>query len=93
MFFYNYERIKKMASVTIYSTGSCPFCVRAKMLLDNKGVEYNEIDVSAPEERMKMVEKANGLRTVPQIFINEQHIGGFDDLHKLDVDGKLDEML
>ena len=83
-----------MAEVTIYATMFCPYCSRAKRLLDSKGVKYREIDVDTTAgARAEMMEKAGGRRTVPQIFINEQHVGGSDDLHALDRAGKLDPML
>lgn len=80
--------------VTIYTTPICPYCIRAKALLNKKEVEFIEIDVSAsPELRAEMTEKAGGLSTVPQIFIGEQHVGGCDELHLLEAQGKLDELL
>lgn len=80
--------------IEIYSTQTCPYCVRAKELLKRKGVLYEEIMVDGDDAlRMKMMERANGRRTVPQIFINDQHIGGCDDLYALDHAGKLDELL
>jgi len=83
-----------MADVTMYTTQVCPYCVRAKQLLKSKGVnDFVEIDVSDDEERAKMIEKAGGKRTVPQIFIGETHVGGFDDLYALNNQGKLDELL
>lgn len=82
-----------MAEIIIYSTAICPYCVRAKDLLTRKGQSYTEVDVSAPAERQKMMEKAGGRKTVPQIFINGQHIGGFDDLNRLDQKGELDPLL
>ncbi|WP_028582833.1 glutaredoxin 3 [Desulfogranum japonicum] len=83
-----------MSNVTIYSSSRCPFCVKAKMLLDKKNIQYEEIDVTDDEEaRKKLVEKANGMRTVPQIFIGETHVGGCDDLYELENKGKLDPML
>ncbi|MBF0187884.1 MAG: glutaredoxin 3 [Magnetococcales bacterium] len=83
-----------MADITIYSTTVCPFCVRAKMLFDKKGAAYTEINLDKdPARRGEMVEKAGGRRTVPQIFINGQHVGGCDDLYELELDGKLDPML
>lgn len=84
-----------MAHVTIYSTPVCPYCVRAKTLLKQKGVEsYEEIDVSGDAAiRDAMVERAGGRRTVPQIFIGDTHIGGYDDLAALDREGKLDSLL
>jgi len=83
-----------MAEVVIYSTRICPYCVRAKELLTKKGASYKEIDVSENEQlRIEMMQKSGGRRSVPQIFINGQHIGGFDDLQALDNQGKLDAML
>lgn len=83
-----------MAKVTIYTTMSCPYCHRAKRLLDSKGQKYTEIDVGRdPEKRREMQEKAHGGYTVPQIFINGLHVGGSDDLMLLDRQGKLDGLL
>lgn len=83
-----------MANVTIYSTPICPYCVRAKDLLKKKGHDYEEIDISVnPQIRDEMMEKAGGRRTVPQIFINDKHIGGFDDLNALEQKGELDALL
>jgi glutaredoxin 3 len=67
--------------VIIYSRSTCPFCVKAKALLEQEGVAYQEIDINLfPEKRSEMIEKSNGRTTVPQIFINGKHIGGCDDL-------------
>ena len=82
-----------MAKIEVYTTDYCPYCVRAKSLLKNKGVEFKEIEVKTDQERLDLVKKSNGMRTVPQIFINDKHIGGFDDLHKLDLSGELNKML
>lgn len=83
-----------MAKVDIYTTNYCPYCVRAKALLNNKGVKYTEHDVTGKdEERIKLVEKSGGRKTVPQIFINDVAYGGFDDINKLNQDGKLDAIL
>ncbi|MFO1201887.1 MAG: glutaredoxin 3 [Tabrizicola sp.] len=83
-----------MRPVEIYTTPFCGYCAMAKRLLDRKGVAYREIDVSAdPALRAAMVQRANGRRTVPQIFIGTTHVGGSDDLHALDHAGKLDPML
>ncbi len=83
-----------MRPVEIYTTPFCPYCHAAKRLLQNKGVSYSEIDVSQdPGSRAKMTQRANGRRTVPQIFIGGKHVGGSDDLHALDHAGKLDPML
>lgn len=83
-----------MADVEIYTTMMCPYCYRAKALLDQKGVAFREIDVSAdPKERAAMTERAGGSRTVPQIFINGAHVGGSDELAALEREGKLDSLL
>ena len=83
-----------MRPVEIYTTSFCPYCHAAKRLLQKKGADYTEIDVSQdPDLRAKMTQRANGRRTVPQIFIGGQHVGGSDDLHALDYAGKLDPML
>ena len=83
-----------MANVTIYTTKVCPYCVRAKQLLKGKGVEFSEVDISSdPELRMQVMEKSGGRRTVPQIFINDAPIGGYDDMAALDKSGELDKLL
>lgn len=83
-----------MAQITVYSGPNCPYCQRAKALLAKKGVAYDDFDVRADEGKLaEMMEKSNGKRTIPQIFINGQHIGGFDDLYALDSAGKLDPLL
>ena len=83
-----------MRPVEIYTTPICPYCAMAKRLLDRKGVSYTEIDVSRdPELRQAMTQRANGRRTVPQIFVGTVHVGGSDDLHALDDAGKLDPLL
>ncbi|MEM6617749.1 MAG: glutaredoxin 3 [Pseudomonadota bacterium] len=83
-----------MKQVEIYTTPICGFCVMAKRLLSQKGVSFTEIDVMAnPAKRGEMVSRAGGARTVPQIFIGGQHVGGCDDLHALDRAGKLDPLL
>jgi glutaredoxin 3 len=82
-----------MKSVVIYTAPVCPYCVSAKRLLKKKGVAYVEIDVAGDDEaRMRLTERT-GLRTVPQIFVGDEHVGGSDDLHALDAAGKLDELL
>ncbi|MEO0348304.1 MAG: glutaredoxin 3 [Pseudomonadota bacterium] len=82
------------AKVEIYTIPTCPYCNLAKALLKEKNVDYQEIDVAGDNDlRAKMVERAGGRRTVPQIFINDQHIGGNDDLQALNRDGKLDSLL
>lgn len=82
-----------MSKVVIYTTDYCPYCVRAKALLQKKQVEFVEIKIINDEMREDMIIKANGRRTVPQIFINDRHIGGCDDLYELDRKKKLDELL
>lgn len=83
-----------MADVVIYTTSICPYCFRAKRLLDKKGASFTEIDVGRdPELRAEMMAKANGRHTVPQIFIGDTHVGGCDDLYDLEADGELDTLL
>ncbi|MTH63008.1 glutaredoxin 3 [Paracoccus shanxieyensis] len=83
-----------MAKVEIYTTPTCPYCIAAKALLRKKGVDYTETDVSRdPDLRVAMTQRAGGRRSVPQIFIDGQHVGGSDDIHALDHQGKLDAML
>lgn len=80
-------------TVEIFTKAFCPYCWRAKQILDAKGVAYREIPVDyGGEARDLMIRRANGRTTVPQIFISEQHVGGCDDLVALDRAGKLDEM-
>ena len=82
-----------MIRVRVYSTLVCPYCIRAKLLLRERGIEFEEIDVTGdPEMRRWLVEKT-GRRTVPQIFIGEEPIGGFDDLRELDRTGELGKKL
>ena len=86
------ERIK--ASVEIYTWQTCPYCIRAKILLWWKGVKYTEYKIDGDEAaRAKMAERANNRRSVPQIFINNQHVGGCDDIYKLDAQAQLDSLL
>lgn len=83
-----------MKPVEIYTSPMCGFCHAAKRLLNQKGVEYTEIDVwAAPDRKPEMIRRANGGRTVPQIFIGETHVGGCDDLYALEQAGKLDALL
>lgn len=83
-----------MAQIEIYTTFMCPYCARAKALLEKKGQSYNEIDVSYDAaKREEMTSKAGGRRTVPQIWINGTHVGGCDDLYALEREGKLDPLL
>jgi len=83
-----------MTDVTIYTREYCGYCSRAKALLQSKGVEFVEHDATYSQElRAEMIAKSNGRSTFPQIFINGEHVGGCDDLHALDREGKLDSML
>jgi len=83
-----------MKQVEIYTTRFCGFCVAAKRLLAKKHVSYSEIDVSAqPQKRAEMMSRANGGRTVPQIFIGGHHIGGCDELYELERSGRLNDLL
>ena len=83
-----------MPLVEIYTKSFCPYCWRAKALLDSKGVAYKEIAVDfGGAERQTMIQRANGHTTVPQIFIRDRHVGGCDDLMALDRAGKLDQMI
>jgi glutaredoxin 3 len=83
-----------MADITIYTTMLCPYCYRAKGLLQQKGASYTEIDVGMDaDKRQEMTQRAQGGRTVPQIFIGDTHVGGCDDLFALEAAGKLDAML
>lgn len=82
-----------MNKVTIYTTKFCPYCTRAKQLLDQKGTKYNELRVdNDPKLRQVMTKKSNS-RTVPQIWIGEKHVGGCDDLYALERSNKLDKLL
>jgi glutaredoxin 3 len=83
-----------VARVEIYTTAFCPFCIQAKSLLRNKGIDFHEIDVTGnPELRAKMTEQAGGRYTVPEIFINGEIIGGYDELRALEEEGELDGLL
>lgn len=83
-----------MARIEIYTKFLCPYCTRAKKLLDSKGVAFEEIDISTGgPRRAEMVERAGGRQTVPQIFIDGEHVGGCDDLVALDRAGRLDPLL
>tara|TARA_B100000678_G_scaffold291630_1_gene310057 strand:+ start:1731 stop:1997 length:267 start_codon:yes stop_codon:yes gene_type:complete len=83
-----------MAKVEIYTREFCPFCVRAISLLDRKGVSYDQIDAGMdPDKRREMIQRANGGSTYPQIFINDDHIGGCDEMFALENAGKLDQLL
>jgi len=84
-----------MAKIVMYATEVCPYCVRAEQLLNRKGItdiEKIRVDLD-PSRRDEMLARSNGKRTVPQIFIGDFHVGGCDDLHELDRQGKLDPLL
>jgi glutaredoxin 3 len=83
-----------MAKIVVYTTPVCPYCVRAKRLLANKQVSFEEIDVSRdPELRRRMVADSGGRMTVPQIFVDDRHIGDCDEIYALDKAGRLDALL
>jgi len=79
--------------VEIYVKTFCPYCYRAQMLLDSKGVEYETYVLDSSERRQEMIQRAFGRTTVPQIFIDDHHVGGCDDLYALDREGKLEQLL
>ena len=83
-----------MARVEIYTKFGCPYCARAKQLLGDKGVQFEEFEInSTPGKRDEMLERASGRHTVPQVFIDDRHIGGSDDLADLERRGELDPLL
>jgi len=82
-----------MSKVIVYATETCPYCVRARRLLDAKGVEYTVIDVGRDPALWEEMEARSGRHTVPQIFIGQVHVGGCDDLHALEAQGELDKLL
>lgn len=83
-----------MKKVTIYTTQTCPYCIKAKSLLEKKGVSYYELRIDLnPELAIEAVMKSNGRRTVPQIFIGDYYVGGSDELHALEKANKLDSLL
>ncbi len=83
-----------MAKIEIYTKAFCPYCASAKRLLDGKGAAYEEYDITmGGPKRAEMIQRADGRATVPQVFIDDRHIGGSDDLHALDEAGKLDPLL
>ena len=82
-----------MASVKVYTKRNCPYCVRAKALLDRKGVAYEEIDAEHDDALRSWLVEKTGQRTVPQIFVGERSLGGFSDIDALDREGKLDAIL
>lgn len=83
-----------MSAVTIYTRAFCPYCSRAVSLLKSKGADFTEIDAGMdPDKKAEMVQRANGARTFPQIFIGDKHVGGCDEMMALERAGKLDPML
>ena len=83
-----------MPPITIYTKSWCGYCTRAKALLARKGADFTEIEISDdPASRDEMIERAGGRGTVPQIFIGETHVGGCDDLYRLEEEGRLDALL
>ncbi len=80
-------------TVRLYTTRFCPYCIRARRLLDSKGVSYNDIPVDGNAQRREQMMRESGRHTVPQIWIGETHVGGFDDLWMLEQQGRLDPML
>ena len=82
-----------MARVEMYVKSFCPYCYRAEKLLESKGVEYETYELNSPDLRQEMIRRANGRTTVPQIFIDDHHVGGCDDLYALDREGKLEQLL
>ncbi len=89
-----FKEASSMPKVEIYTKAFCPYCSRAKALLETKGVSFEEYDISmGGPKRAEMLERSNGGSTVPQIFIDDQHVGGCDDIFALDRQGKLDPLL
>lgn len=82
-----------MPVIDMYCTSTCPYCQRAEKLLQKKGVEFNKINVEGNQAKLKEMLKRSGRNTVPQIFIDDKHIGGFDDMAELDIMDELDPLL
>lgn len=83
-----------MSAITVYSKAWCPFCIAARTLLERKGVAFDVVDIGdEPARRDEMLDRSGGRRTVPQIFIADTHVGGYDDLEALDRAGRLDPLL
>lgn len=83
-----------MPRIVIFTSALCGFCTRAKQLLSRKGLDYEEVEVTFdPTRRAEMTQLAGGRRTVPQIFIDDRHVGGADDLYALEREGRLDDLL
>ncbi len=82
-----------MPKVVVYSTNICPYCVRAKSLLQREGIEYEVLNIEQDFSLMEQMMEKSQRRSVPQIFINDYHVGGYDDMAELDAEGKLDQLL
>ena len=82
-----------MPKIQVYTTQWCPYCHAVKALLDRKGVTYEEVDARDPDTRSAMIQRAHGRRTVPQVFVGDQHLGGYTEVAALDRGGKLDPIL
>ncbi|MCP4126006.1 MAG: glutaredoxin 3 [Gammaproteobacteria bacterium] len=82
-----------MPNVVVYSTNICPYCVRAKSLLQRKGIEYEELNIDQDFSLMEQMMEKSQRRSVPQIFIDDYHVGGYDDMAELDAEGRLDQLL
>ncbi|CAB3767626.1 glutaredoxin 3 [Paraburkholderia solisilvae] len=82
-----------MSAITVYTKPTCPYCLAAKALLRSKGVAFNEISIEGDAAKTREMIERSGRRTVPQIYIGDTHVGGFDDLHALDAQGGLDTLL
>lgn len=82
-----------MPKVVMYTTAICPYCMRAKQLLSRKGVEYEELRIEGDRERMRQMIQRSQRNTVPQIFIDDFHVGGYDDMAEMDAMGELDSLL
>lgn len=82
-----------MKKVTVYGNNTCPYCGAVRMLLTKKGVDFDDVAVNADAEKSAEMQALSGESSVPQVFIGDDHVGGFDELYELDKSGKLDEML
>lgn len=87
------RRVKQKVPVVLYSNDNCPYCVMAKDFMDKKGIQYEVRDVRVGKNGEEMSHRTGGLRSIPQIFINHKHIGGWSELQNLDFRGALDDML
>lgn len=82
-----------MKPVMVYTSGWCPYCTRTKALLERKAIPFQEVSVEDAERRAEMIERSGGRRTVPQVFIGDRHVGGFDELYALERAGELDTLI